>query len=144
MIALLLALLLATQANAAVPSWLDRAANAPLQVVGRCESRTSRWEGGSIYSYSEVSVLRVVLGTPDSVLVIRQRGGQVDGVGQKVSHISLLEPGQSYLLFLSKDDSGSWSTTSKGVNRIVTSADGSQSVASEPLDQILAELGGAN
>jgi len=144
MMALLLALLLVTQANAAEPSWLDRAANAPLQVVGRCQSSTSRWEGGSIYSYSEVSVLRVVRGTPDGALVVRQRGGQVDGIGQKVSHVSLLEPGQSYLLFLSKDDSGNWSTTSKGVNRIVTSSDGSQSVANAALDQVLSELGGAN
>ncbi len=59
---------------------------APLQLVGRCDSCSSRWEGGSIYSYCEVSVLRVVRGAPQGdTVVVRQRGGVVDGLAQKVS-----------------------------------------------------------
>ena len=126
----------------AAGSWLERAADAPLQVVAVCQSRTSHWEGGSIYSDSDVSVLRVIRGAPDLTLVVRQRGGEVDGIGQKVSHIKLLEPGKSYLLFLTPGESGNWSPISKGVNPITAVADLVESVAGEPLDQVLAELGG--
>ena len=123
-------------------SWPERAADAPVQIVARCDSRSSRWEGGSIYSYSEVSVLQVVRGSPGDPLVVRQRGGEVDGVGQKVTHVSLLEPGRSYLLFLDGDASSGWSPTSNGVN-VVEEGDGGQTVAGEPLDRVLSELGGA-
>lgn len=130
--------------TAAAVSWLALADGAPLQVVARCESRSSRWEGGAIFSYSELSVLRVVRGVPDHVLAVRQRGGSVDGIGQKVSHAVLLEPGQRYLLFLEPDDSGAWSPVSKGVNTIVEQADLGDTVAGEPLDRVIAELGGAS
>jgi hypothetical protein len=61
-------------------AWLDLARNSTLQLVGRCDSRSSRWEQHQIYSYCEVTVLRTVHGTPDPGLVVRQRGGEVDGI----------------------------------------------------------------
>ncbi|MBI2962487.1 MAG: hypothetical protein HYY35_01925 [Deltaproteobacteria bacterium] len=124
--------------------WGAQAGDAPLQVVARCEARSSRWEGGAIFSYSELSVSRVVRGVPDHVLVVRQRGGSVDGIGQRVSHAALLEPGQRYLLFLEPDESGAWTPTSKGVNEIVEQADLSDTVAGEPLDEVIGALGAAN
>jgi len=123
-------------------SWLERAAEAPLQVVAVCQSRSSHWEGGSIFSDSEVSVLRVVRGAPDLTLSVRQRGGEVDGVGQKVSHSNLLEPGKSYLLFLSPNDGGQWTPSSKGVNPISIVGDLLEVVGGDPLEQVLSELGG--
>ena len=126
----------------AAGSWLDRAAGAPLQVVALCQSRASHWEGGSIFTDSEVSVLRVVRGAPDLILKVRQRGGEVDGIGQKVSHSTVLEPGKSYLLFLSPNEAGGWSPTSKGVNPISVLTDLVESVAGEPLERVLSELGG--
>jgi hypothetical protein len=128
----------------AAESWLGRAAGAPMAIVAQCQSRTSRWEGGSVYSYSDVSVLEIVRGAPELTLVVRQRGGEVDGVGQKVSHVSLLEPGRRYLLFLAPDLSGNWSPTAKGVNPIVPLADGTDGVGGEPLDRVIAELGGGD
>ena len=126
----------------AAESWLARAAGAPLQVVAICQSRASHWEGGSIFTDSDISVLRVVQGSPDLTMVVRQRGGEVDGIGQKVSHAKLLEPGKSYLLFLSPAPDGSWSPTSKGVNPIEAAVDLVERVAGDPLEQVLAELGG--
>jgi hypothetical protein len=123
-------------------SWPQRAGDAPLQIVARCDSRTSRWEGGTIYSYSEVSVLQVVKGAPGDRLTVRQRGGEVDGIGQKVSHVSLLEPGRSYLLFLDVDPTSAWSPTSSGVN-VLEESDTGQTVGGEPLEQVLSDLGGA-
>jgi hypothetical protein len=130
-------------AGAAGLSWQERAAGAPLQVVARCQSRSSQWEGGAIYSYSQVSVLRTIAGTPDPSLVVRQRGGEVDGVGQRVSHVASLEPGRTYLLFLRRDGAA-WSPTSEGVNPVALASDGEQTVGGEPLEEVLAELGGAD
>ncbi len=123
-------------------SWLERVGDAPLAIVGVVQSRTSHWESGAIYSDSELSVAKVLRGNPDLTLVVRQKGGEVDGVGQKVSHSTLLVPGKSYLLFLAPGDEGRWLPTAKGVNPITILADGLEVVAGEPLERVLAELGG--
>ena len=128
---------------AAQASWVERARDAPLALVARCEAQSSRWEGGSIYTYSEVAALRVVRGVPAHSVIVRQRGGDVDGIGQRVSHQSLLEPGRTYLLFLAQDSSSSWSPTSTGVNLVDDSPDG-QIVGGQTLEQVIGELGGAN
>jgi hypothetical protein len=140
-----IALVLASAAGSAAdaPLWPQRAAGAPLQVVAQCQSRSSQWEGGSIYSYSQLSVLRTIAGSPDPALVVRQRGGEVDGVGQRVSNVALLEPGRTYLLFLRRDGAV-WTPTAAGVNPVVEGGDGEQRVGGEPLDEVVAALGGAH
>ena len=124
--------------------WIERAHGAPLQLVGRCDSCSSRWEGGSIYSYCEVSVLRTVFGAPSETLVVRQRGGEVDGIAQKVTHVSLMVPGRSYLLFLAPDASGTWSPKSKGLYALIDNPDVGQTVDGEALDEVIRALGGAS
>jgi hypothetical protein len=117
--------------------------SAPLQLVGRCDSCSSRWEGGSIYSYCEVSVLRAVRGSPQAdTVVVRQRGGVVDGLAQKVSHVTMVEPGGEYLLFLRQDDSGSWAPLTKGVHLVVETADLGETVDGQPLEEVVRDLGG--
>jgi hypothetical protein len=128
----------------AAGSWLERAGDASLQIVAVCQSRTSHWEEGTIYSDSLVSVSQVLRGTPDLTMVVRQRGGEVDGIGQKVSHTTLLAPGKSYLLFLTPSGDGRWLPTSKGVNPIGVLADGIEGIAGEPLERVIAELGGGS
>lgn len=136
-------LLLVSTAGAA--SWLDRTREAPLQVLARCQSRSSHWEGGAIFSDSEVAVLRVVRGRPDAGFTVRQRGGEVDGIGQKVGHgRALLEPGQTYLLFLAPDELGRLSPVSTGVNLVLDLPDLGPSIAGAPLEDVLNSLGGAN
>jgi hypothetical protein len=139
----LLALAALPPALGALP-WVAWASNSTLQLVGRCDSRSSRWEGHAIYSYCEVSVLRTVRGSPDPGLVVRQRGGEVDGIVQRISHTTLMEPGGTYLLFLERDAAGVWSPTSKGVNRVTESGDIGETVGGEPLDEVIRQLGGAN
>jgi len=117
--------------------------SAPLQLVGRCDSCSSRWEGGTIYSYCEVSVLRVVRGAPQAdTVVVRQRGGVVDGLAQKVSHVTMVEPGGEYLLFLRQDGAGSWAPLSKGVHPVVETPDLGEAVDGQPLDEVVRDLGG--
>jgi hypothetical protein len=111
--------------------------------VGRCDACSSRWEGGSIYSYCEVSVLRVVRGAPQAdAVVVRQRGGVVDGLAQKVSHVTMVKPGGEYLLFLRRDDSGGWAPLAKGVQPIVATPDLGEAVDGRPLDEVIRDLGG--
>jgi hypothetical protein len=117
--------------------------SAPLQLVGRCDSCSSRWEGGSIYSYCEVSVLRTIRGAPRAdAVVVRQRGGVVDGLAQKVSHVTMVEPGGEYLLFLRQDDSGSWAPLSKGVQPVVETPDLGEAVDGRSLEEVIRDLGG--
>ena len=54
----------------------------------------------------------------------------------------LLEPGKSYLLFLMPADGDRWLPITKGVNPIATLSDLIDRVGGEPLDQVIAELGG--
>jgi hypothetical protein len=141
---LVLALLLLVSTSGAA-AWLDLARDAPLQVLARCQARSSHWEGGAIFTESEVAVLRVVRGQPDSGFTVRQRGGEVDGIGQKVGHGgALLEPGETYLLFLVPDDLGRWSPISTGVNKVLDLPDLGPSIAGSPLEDVLSALGGAN
>jgi hypothetical protein len=142
-VAALVALAALQPALGAAP-WLEWARNSALQLVGRCDSRSSRWEGHAIYSYCEISVVRTVRGTPEPGLVVRQRGGEVDGIVQRISHTTLMEPGGTYLLFLSRDASGVWSPTSKGVNRVVEAGNFGETVGGEPLDEVIRQLGGEN
>ena len=142
--ALVLTALGALASAVAGASWTDLARGADLAIVGRCDSRTSRWENGGIYSYCETAVLRIVRGAEASTLVVRQRGGEVDGIAQKVTHMAMMEPGRSYLLFLAHDDTGSWSPTSKGVNPISETPDAGETVGGEPLEEVIRALGGAN
>src|SRR5262245_58902797 len=142
-------------ATAVIASWIGVASlcaagtlpgslrSAPLQLVGRCDSCSSRWEGGSIYSYCEVSVLRAVRGSPQAdTVVVRQRGGVVDGLAQKVSHVTVVEPGGEYLLFLRQDDSGSWAPLTKGVHPVVETPDLGETVDGQPLEEVVRDLGG--
>ncbi len=136
--------LLAPVAGAA--SWTELARDAPLQVVVRCQARASHWDGGRIFTDSELAVLQVVRGQPGSVLTVRQLGGEIDGMGQKISHgAKLLEPGQTYLLFLvpSSEGSGFWEPIATGVNPVVDLPDLGATVAGTPLDEVLAALGGS-
>jgi hypothetical protein len=123
----------------------EQVRGAPLQLVGRCDSCSSRWEGGSIYSYCELSVLRLIRGAAGAdAVVVRQRGGVVDGVAQKVSHLSTFQPGEKYLLFLDRDGSGNWAPVARGVHPIVEVPDVEDTVDGQPLDEVIRDLGGGH
>ena len=137
-----IAVSLAASVHAVESSWVAKRDASTLAVVGRCEARTSHWEGGSIYSLSDVAVEQVLAGEPRrGTVVVRQRGGTVGGIGQKVSHVPLLEPGERYLLFLSPDASGELAPLGGGVQRIVETLDGTLSAAGVPLAELLESLG---
>ncbi len=124
-------------------SWTDRARGSSLVVVARCESTASDWEDGAIHTRSDVTVLRVLRGVPDHTTTVRQPGGVVDGIGQRVSHVSLLQPGGTYLLFLTRDDAGGWVPTLRGVNPVDAGAEGEALVGGQLLESVTSALGSA-
>jgi hypothetical protein len=67
--------------------------------------RSSKWEEGRIMTFTRVRLDEVVAGsaTPRREIVVRTRGGVVDGIGQSVSGEAQLEPGTSSFVFLSID-----------------------------------------
>src|SRR5688572_5968683 len=91
----LFCLALAVPAAAAGPR-SELAARADRIVVATCESTSSAWEDGRIWSRAVVRTRRAVRG-PGGEIVVRQPGGVVGDLGQRVSHVQLLRPGESYL-----------------------------------------------
>lgn len=121
----------------------SRAAGAALVVIGEPLGQESRWEDGGIWTYTEVAVRRAIgAGGPDTV-VVRQRGGTVGRIGQRVSHVRLLDPRRPHLLFLWPDDHGaSWIPGTAGVLPIDLGLDGLERVEGTLLAPIVRSLEG--
>ena len=74
----------------------------------------STWEGGRIYTYTEVQVQRAMAGsmTTGSTAWIRTRGGVVGHIGQEVEGEAVLTGGPS-LVFLHHGSSGAYEVTAR-------------------------------
>lgn len=75
------------------------------EVIGaRCVA-----EGGRIYTHTEVRVREELRGKGQptgSTLLVRQLGGELDGLVMGIAGTPELRPGAAYLLFLDSDDRG--------------------------------------
>ncbi len=71
-------------------------------VLGRVESKASRWEGQRIVTDYAVKVAMPVLGGPDagSMLTVQTLGGRVDDLAQRVHGTPGFVVGEDVLLFL--------------------------------------------
>lgn len=78
----------------------ELAAAADVIVVGRVLDRASRFEGTRIFTRVRVQVDTVLKGAPGAVVAVDVLGGEVDGIGQKVSGMAAFEPGEQVALFL--------------------------------------------
>lgn len=140
----LLALPLAAQGGEPAAELIaTRGAGAPLVVVGEPLAQESRWENGGIWTYTEVAVRRTIGDDGPQSVVVRQRGGTVGGIGQRVSHVRLLDPVRPHLLFLWRDDdSGLWVPGTAGVLPIDIGLDGLERVEGTLLAPVLSLLEG--
>src|SRR4051794_15951474 len=105
MLAHLSALLLATTlVNHTVES-LSRAAD--VVVHAKVRSSTSKLAGpGLIVTVTELEVYTGIKGEPPATLNVVTRGGEVDGLGQRVDGEAVFEPGEETVLFLRRRESG--------------------------------------
>lgn len=119
----------------------ERGAKAPLVVVGDPIGQSSRWEDGGIWTYTEVVVRRGLGAETPETIVVRQRGGTVGRIGQRVTHVRLVDPARPHLLLLRKDsESGPWSPLVGGVLPIDLDRSGEERVEGAPLASILRRL----
>jgi len=81
----------------------DLVARADTIVQGRVEGSVVRWVVGSIYTDTSIRVSECMAGTCSSRMIVRQRGGEIDGIGQSVEGTVQLSPGQEVILFLRRD-----------------------------------------
>jgi hypothetical protein len=89
------------------------------------QSGLSVWEGGRIYTYTQVHVEQSVAGdAPSGDAWVRTMGGVVGKVGQLVDGEAVLAPGQRSLLFLKSGPVGAFDVTTRGQGQFLVKADG--------------------
>lgn len=83
----------------------DMAREAAVVVRAQARAHMSAWDESHrrIYTYTELEVLETWAGEADSTVVVRTLGGEVDGVGMKVSGVARFEDGEEVVLFLRTD-----------------------------------------
>ena len=92
----------ASASTAVALSLDDLVEKSEVVVVANVVSRTSRWEGGHIVTYTTITVEAPVGGVvkPGDTLVVRTLGGTVGTLGQKTFGEAVLPPGGKLMLFL--------------------------------------------
>lgn len=96
-------------------------------VRGTVTRQQSRWTGDHrrIVTDVELSVSETLKGTPRSTLVIRQPGGEVGDIGQRVDGLASFKVGEEVLVFLEQQGDGFIvSGLAQGKYRIERSSDG--------------------
>lgn len=104
---LMLACLIAVAPTAGASVVLQRsieevAFDSPLIVRGTVKSVESRWdrERRRIHTYAEIRVIEELKGQPSRTIWVRQPGGIVGDVGQRVEGAAAFEPGEDVVVFL--------------------------------------------
>jgi len=100
---LLLAVPLLLVATTVVPMGIEALTRASTHVVeARAMGSTSQWnsEHTFIFTYTRFEVTRTLKGQTSNTIMVRQIGGTVEGITQKVAGVRHWSPGEEALLFL--------------------------------------------
>lgn len=78
---------------------------ADLVVRAEVRARMSAWDEAHrrIHTYTELAVTETWVGQAPSTIVVRTLGGEVDGIGMRVSGVAHFEVGEDVVLFLRAD-----------------------------------------
>jgi hypothetical protein len=90
-------------ATTVIPLSVEKLASLSSHVIeGRAIASTSQWnaEHTLIFTYTQFAVTRTLKGQAPATVMVRQLGGTVDGVTQKVSGVHQIRVGDESLLFL--------------------------------------------
>lgn len=100
----------------------EMAAQAPLIVRGTVGRQQVRWDDAHlrINTYTEVRVTERLKGDAASILLVRQPGGEVGDVGQRVSGVAKFREGEDVVLFLfdPPDEKGVYSVEGLAAGKI--------------------------
>jgi hypothetical protein len=106
----------------------ELAARAELVIRGKVMSSESRWtdDGRRIVTDVQVEVAEVLKGAPRARLTVRQPGGQVGTLGQRVDGVAAFTVGEEVVLFLERrpDDSFHLAGMAQGKLRVERTTDG--------------------
>ncbi len=129
--ALIAPLFWALSAHATTLVYLDvpgKARGADLVVHGKVVSSKARWSGDGrrIFTETTVRVEDTWKGQPTEQVLVRQPGGEVEGVGQRVDGVANLPEGQEVVLFLEARPGGAWLLhgMAQGKYRVERTSDG--------------------
>jgi hypothetical protein len=102
-------------------------------VRGKVKKMQSRWAktGGRIVTDIEVEVTEALKGEPAKTIVIRQPGGVVGDIGQKVQGLATFEPGEEIVVFLEQRPGNAFDVygSAQGKFRLKASDDGKKLLA---------------
>lgn len=119
----LVALAGVAQATTVIGETLEQmAAHAPLIVRGVVGQQQARWDdaGRRIHTFTEVKVVEQLKGEAPALVMVRQPGGEVGELGQRVAGVARFEPGEEVVLFLEQpaDDASVWLVRGLGAGKI--------------------------
>jgi hypothetical protein len=110
---------------------LSRRADAVLR--GTVVRKESRWSGDRrrIFTEVEIRVAETMKGTPRKTVLVRQPGGVVGKVGQRVDGVASFQQGEEVVVFLARrpDDSFVVQGMAQGKFRVERSSDGRDAFA---------------
>ena len=96
-------------------------------VRGKVKATQSRWSADHKRIITEVTieVAEFFKGAGSSTLVVRQPGGEIDGIGQKVSGLASFAEGEEVVLFLERVETGKYRVNgmAQGKYRVERSSD---------------------
>jgi hypothetical protein len=80
----------------------EMARRVPVIVRGRVARTVSGWDDQKrrIWTWTEVVVSDAIKGKPGAVVLVKQPGGEVDGIGQAVAGTATFHEGEDCVLFL--------------------------------------------
>lgn len=84
----------------------EMAAGVPVVIRGVVQSTRAAWDGPRIWTFTEVRVLERIKGPVPSVVTVRQPGGEVGAIGQKVEGAAQFAAGEEVVLFLETPKGG--------------------------------------
>lgn len=106
---LVLALSALLSATTVIPMNVDQLASLSTHIVeARAVQSTSQWNADHtlIFTYTQFAATRTLKGEVPATFMVRQLGGTVDGITQKVSGVRHWRPGEEAVLFLQPSSIG--------------------------------------
>jgi hypothetical protein len=89
----------------------DLARAATLIVRARCTATSSRWEGGTVWTFAEFDVSETFKGSAPQRVTVRLPGGQAKGITVHVEGAPRFTAGEEGVLFLEKTRMGDYAIT---------------------------------
>ena len=116
----------------------DMARRVPLIVRGKVARNVSGWDDNHrrIWTWTELVVSDTVKGAPSKLVMVKQPGGEADGIGQAVAGVATFREGEDCILFLepAPDEKGVWRVSGLSAGKVQVASDQGKTVAMRVVD----------